>query len=411
MVRGRCRASSRCPTANCKTCRRGRRLAPGAGVRVPGGPPRGRTPGRVAGGPLRSHSGEPGAGRECGRHPVLPPVRGGVASTDDPAVGARRDGRESRLHRRSRPGGGPSLAVMGSVRVRWTADHRTAADLGGSPWHLPGGVAGGAGGHPGELHRDVERGCRGLHHSASQTSVPVICIGRDSRRSRRQCAHRTTRLPSRNRESPGRPSLAAGGRRLHRVDRGAPLLPRPYSGAKTVGYIRPPSRSRPDSPNTTPPSHDLGCRVDIGPLLPDGVPIRRDRDPVLRHRGGDGELSGTLLCVGDRSHVSCVAAGSQPLVRRARSGVDTPDPACGLYGRLRHLAGIVRAGDRRPGARLTVDRGQRDWLDRLERSVQRRPRSATRRGHGFHVRGTHAGGNDGGRRAARRRVGAVGRPD
>ena len=37
------------------------------------------------------------------------------------------------------------------------------------------------------------------------------------------------------------------------------------------------------SPNATPPSHDLGCRVDIGPLLPDGVPIRRDRDPVLRH--------------------------------------------------------------------------------------------------------------------------------
>ena len=226
---------------------------------------RGGTPGRLAGGPLRLHPGEPGAGSECGRHPVLPPVRCGVASTDDPAVGARRDGREPPLHRGSRPGGGPSLAVMGSVRVRRAADHRKAADLGGSPGHLPGGLAGRAGGHPRELHRDVERGRRGLHHSASQTSVPVIRIGRDSRRSGRQCAHRTTRLPSRNRESPGRPSLAAGGRRLHRVDRGAPLLPRPYSRARTIGHIRPPSRPRPDSPNATPPSHDLGCRVDIGP--------------------------------------------------------------------------------------------------------------------------------------------------
>ena len=50
-------------------------------------------------------------------------------------------------------------------------------------------------------------------------------------------------------------------------------------------------------------------------------------------------------------------------------------------------------------------------FDRLERSVQRRPRSATRRGHGFHVCGTHPGGDDGGRRAAHRRVRAVGRPD
>jgi hypothetical protein len=30
-------------------------------------------------------------------------------------------------------------------------------------------------------------------------------------------------------------------------------------------------------------------------------------------------------------------------------GVDTPDSARGLFGRLRHPAGIVRAGDRHPG--------------------------------------------------------------
>src|SRR4029453_5342989 len=78
----------------------------------------------------------------------------------------------SLLYTGGRPGGGPWLAVMGCVRVRRAADHRKAADLGGSPWHLPGGVARWAGGHPRDLHPDVERGRGGLHHSAGQTSIP-----------------------------------------------------------------------------------------------------------------------------------------------------------------------------------------------------------------------------------------------
>ena len=53
----------------------------------------------------------------------------------------------------------------------------------------------------------------------------------------------------------------------------------------------------------------------ISALLPDGVPIRRDRDPVLRHRGGDGELSGTF-CIGDRSHIFVSLLGVNRLFAR-----------------------------------------------------------------------------------------------